>query len=146
MSSRGLATFSLVDYFVFLVMIVGSLSIGIYYGIRSNKTTEEFLMAGRSMSPFPVVLSLVATYISSISILGEYTVNRRTLAAYLEYSAYVISLRYKTGHLSHAVSVQTWNSATESVDKRMHWPAIQPVPWRVKLQAENNDMSMILSI
>ena len=71
MSSTVIATFTLVDYFVFLVMIVGSLGIGIYYGIRGNKTTEDFLLAGRSMSPFPVGLSMIATFISAISILGE---------------------------------------------------------------------------
>ena len=85
MSSQGLLTFSLVDYVVFMLMIVGSLSIGIYYGIRGNKNTEDFLMAGRSMSLFPVGLSLIATYISSISILGENIVSIRTIAIFLVY-------------------------------------------------------------
>ena len=63
--------FSFIDYIVFILTIIGSLAIGAYYGIKENKTTEDFLMAGRSMSPIPVALSLIATFISSISILGE---------------------------------------------------------------------------
>lgn len=71
MTSSGLSGFGVVDYIVFSVMLIGSLGIGVYYGIKGNKTTEEFLLAGRSLSPVPVAMSLIATYISSISILGE---------------------------------------------------------------------------
>ena len=65
------AEFSIIDYVVFIVLLIASLAIGVYYGVRGNKTTDEFLLAGRSMSPGPVALSLIATYISSIALLGE---------------------------------------------------------------------------
>ena len=71
MSVIGPPNFSIIDYIVFILTIVVSLVIGAYYGIKENKTTEDFLMAGRSMSPIPVALSLIATFISSIAILGE---------------------------------------------------------------------------
>ena len=64
-------TFGVVDYIVFALTIIVSLGIGAYYGIKGNQTTEDFLMAGRSMSTIPVALSLIATFISSISILGK---------------------------------------------------------------------------
>jgi len=70
MSVIGPPNFSIIDYIVFILTIVVSLVIGAYYGIKENKTTEDFLMAGRSMSPIPVALSLIATFISSIAILG----------------------------------------------------------------------------
>ena len=65
------AQFSIVDYVVFSLMLAGSLAIGLYFAFRGNKTTDDYLLASRSMSPLPVTLSLVATYFSSISILGE---------------------------------------------------------------------------
>ncbi|KAF2347514.1 Sodium/solute symporter [Trinorchestia longiramus] len=64
-------TFSPMDYFVFSVMIVASLGIGVYHCMRGNRTTDDFLLAGRSMTPVPIALSLTATFISSISILGN---------------------------------------------------------------------------
>lgn len=49
------------EYCVFAVVLILSLGIGVFYGFfnNKNKTNEEFLMASRSMSIFPVSLSLV---------------------------------------------------------------------------------------
>lgn len=66
----NISTFSLVDYVVFGATILSTMAIGVYHSVRGNKSTEDFLVASRSMSPLPVALSLTATYISSISILG----------------------------------------------------------------------------
>ncbi len=53
------------EYLVFSAVLVVSMGIGVFYGCfsKKNKTNEEFLMAGRSMSPFPVILSLICRYI-----------------------------------------------------------------------------------
>lgn len=63
--------FSAIDYAVFTLTLLSSLGIGLYHCIRGNKSTEDFLLASRSMSPLPVALSLTATFVSSISILGN---------------------------------------------------------------------------
>ena len=63
--------FSPYDYAVFVGCLCISLGIGAYYAFTGNKTTDDFLMAGRSMSPIPVALSFTATYLSSVSILGK---------------------------------------------------------------------------
>lgn len=49
------------EYIVFALVLVASLGIGVFYGCfgSKNKSNEEFLMAGRSMSITPVTLSLV---------------------------------------------------------------------------------------
>ncbi|XP_071119588.1 sodium-coupled monocarboxylate transporter 2-like [Haliotis cracherodii] len=59
------------DYTVFGVMVAVSVSIGIYHAIvgRHGKL-EEYLLAGRSMTFFPVALSLIATFTSTITMLG----------------------------------------------------------------------------
>lgn len=43
------------------------MGIGVFYGFfhKKNRTNEEFLMAGRSMSVFPVTLSLICRSIST---------------------------------------------------------------------------------
>ena len=64
------AHFGVVDYLVFLCVLASSLGIGAYYGVRGKQTTDEFLLAGRHMSVVPVAFSMVATFISSISLLG----------------------------------------------------------------------------
>ena len=68
---EGMTQFSVADYVVFSIMLAGSLGIGVYFSIKGNKTTDDFLLGGNSLKPFPVALSLLATYFSSISILGE---------------------------------------------------------------------------
>ena len=60
------------DYVLFAVLLAVSSVIGLYYGCTGSKqkTTAEFLMAGRSMSVFPVALSLLASFMSAITLLG----------------------------------------------------------------------------
>ncbi|XP_074659559.1 sodium-coupled monocarboxylate transporter 1-like [Tubulanus polymorphus] len=65
-------SFSAWDYVVFGIVLVVSAGIGIYYGCTGNRqsTTHTFLMADRQMSFFPVSLSLLASFMSAITILG----------------------------------------------------------------------------
>ncbi|KAK3878590.1 hypothetical protein Pcinc_016803 [Petrolisthes cinctipes] len=59
------------DYVMFGGMLLASLAIGIFYAFRDkNKANEDFLLGGRSMTCVPVSMSLVASYISAILVLG----------------------------------------------------------------------------
>ena len=52
------------DYLVFSLMLAVSAVIGIIYGCFGKKQdTSEFLMAGKSMTTFPVAMSLIARYV-----------------------------------------------------------------------------------
>ena len=79
--------FGIVNYVVFITMLLGntkfntcsyshfciclvSALIGVYYWWMGQKNTEEFLLAGRSMSTLPMTLSLVASFMSAITLLG----------------------------------------------------------------------------
>lgn len=62
--------FSVYDYVVFGAMLSVSAIIGIYYGFRGQKTTKELLMGGKSMSVFPVSMSVLASFMSAITLLG----------------------------------------------------------------------------
>ena len=64
--------FSILDYTVMISTVVASMAIGLYNGLRGgSKTAEEYSMAGRNMTPFPVALSLLATFIAANMILGN---------------------------------------------------------------------------
>jgi Na+/proline symporter len=65
-------TFHWLDYLIFILMLVISASIGIFYAIRDkrNQTTTIFLLGGRRMSLLPVTLSLMASFLSAILVLG----------------------------------------------------------------------------
>jgi hypothetical protein len=57
----ALQRFGLVDYVVFVSMLLVCALIGIYYGFCAGKVSEvEYLMGGRNMQTLPVALSLVA--------------------------------------------------------------------------------------
>ncbi|NXH41996.1 SC5A8 protein, partial [Dicaeum eximium] len=72
-SSLGrMGGFTVWDYVVFAAMLLISAIIGIYYAFvgGGQKTSKDFLMAGRSMSALPVALSLTASFMSAVTVLG----------------------------------------------------------------------------
>lgn len=66
--------FHTIDYVIFGIMLALSAGIGIFYGIRSRKQrsylASDYLIAGRTMSFGPVSLSLIASFMSSVTIIG----------------------------------------------------------------------------
>ncbi|XP_055396675.1 sodium-dependent multivitamin transporter isoform X2 [Bubalus kerabau] len=66
------STFSLVDYVVFVLLLVLSLAIGLYHAYRGwgRHSIGQLLLADRKMGCLPVALSLLATFQSAVAILG----------------------------------------------------------------------------
>ncbi|XP_047119826.1 sodium-coupled monocarboxylate transporter 1-like isoform X1 [Schistocerca piceifrons] len=63
-----------VDYAVFGGMLLVSAAIGVYYGFFARSSgADAYLVGGRSMSTIPVSLSLIASFISGITLLGMAT-------------------------------------------------------------------------
>lgn len=81
--SNSLKRFGAADYAVFISMLVSCSMVGLYFGyqdhkkrnksIRKNQGEEtlSYLMGGRNMNVFPVGMSLVASLVSGITILGK---------------------------------------------------------------------------
>ncbi|NXG56308.1 SC5A8 protein, partial [Hemiprocne comata] len=70
--SDSMARFSIWDYVVFAAMLTISAAIGVYYAFArgGQKTSKDFLMAGRKMTAFPVAISLTASFMSAVTVLG----------------------------------------------------------------------------
>ncbi|XP_062378122.1 solute carrier family 5 member 6 [Sardina pilchardus] len=68
----GVKHFSIADFVVFGMLLVISVAIGLYHALSGGRqrTTQEFLMADRSMSCLPLALSLMATFQSAVAIVG----------------------------------------------------------------------------
>lgn len=66
------SNFSIVDYFVFAFLLISSSMIGIFFWHKSRKNVSnaEFLTGKRKLSMFPVCLSLVASFLSTNTLLG----------------------------------------------------------------------------
>ncbi|XP_026737841.1 sodium-coupled monocarboxylate transporter 1-like isoform X1 [Trichoplusia ni] len=67
--------FGVGDYVVFGVLCAASCAGGVWYsaiGSRSKAVVDikDYLLGGRSMSTFPVAMSLIASYVSGVTILG----------------------------------------------------------------------------
>ncbi|XP_076041758.1 sodium-coupled monocarboxylate transporter 2-like [Oratosquilla oratoria] len=64
--------FTWVDYCSFGIMLLVSAGIGVFFGCCGKKQgdTSEFLMASKSMGSFPVAMSLIASFMSAITLLG----------------------------------------------------------------------------
>ena len=64
--------FGIEDYIVFVGLLMVSMAIGIYFGIKGRKkeSTEQYLMAGRQLSLIPVSVSIIVSIISSNTFLG----------------------------------------------------------------------------
>ncbi|TMW53134.1 hypothetical protein DOY81_001862 [Sarcophaga bullata] len=66
-----LQRFTWPDYLVFIAMFVLCILIGIYFGFMKKSMGEsDYLMGGRNMLVLPIALSLVASFISGITLLG----------------------------------------------------------------------------
>ncbi|XP_072106034.1 sodium/iodide cotransporter isoform X2 [Mobula birostris] len=65
-------TFSFWDYILFAGMFLTSVGIGIYYAVRQGGRTkvDEFFTGGRQLSALPVGLSLAASFMSAVQVLG----------------------------------------------------------------------------
>lgn len=64
--------FTVWDYLVLIVVLVLSAAIGVYYRLTGGrqKTTKEYLLADGSMPAWPVSFSLMASFMSAITLLG----------------------------------------------------------------------------
>ncbi|XP_067168729.1 sodium/iodide cotransporter isoform X2 [Apteryx mantelli] len=65
-------TFSLADYGVFGLMLLVSTGIGLFQALSrgGQKTSDDFFTGGRRMSAVPVGLSLSASFMSAVQVLG----------------------------------------------------------------------------
>lgn len=68
----GVKNFSVWDYVVFAGLFIISSGIGVFFAIKERKkaTSTEFLVGGRQMSCGPVALSLTASFLSAVTVLG----------------------------------------------------------------------------
>uniref|UniRef100_A0A1I8JBY3 Sodium-coupled monocarboxylate transporter 1 n=1 Tax=Macrostomum lignano TaxID=282301 RepID=A0A1I8JBY3_9PLAT len=66
-------SFHWADYVILVLSLLISCSVGIYFALSGGKqkTTAEYLMGDRSMRLVPVSVSLVASFLSAILILGH---------------------------------------------------------------------------
>jgi insulin-like growth factor 2 mRNA-binding protein 1 len=81
----SLQKFGWPDYLVFYSMLVVSVLVGVYFAYRDHQKrknvtesrrgslVQNYLVGGRKMPVFPVSMSLVASWMSGISLLGTST-------------------------------------------------------------------------
>ncbi|XP_065162813.1 sodium-coupled monocarboxylate transporter 1-like [Atheta coriaria] len=68
--------FGVYDYMVFLAMLSLCIVIGLYFAYKGKKhTAQDYLVGGRAMNTLPVAMSLIASWVSGISLLGIPTEN-----------------------------------------------------------------------
>jgi sodium-coupled monocarboxylate transporter 8/12 len=82
---NSLKHFGAADYFVFTFLLLSCTIVGLYFGYEDYKKKRrmknqrrgseamDYLVGGRNMKVFPVAMSLVASCISGIALLGEYS-------------------------------------------------------------------------
>ncbi|XP_051931099.1 sodium-coupled monocarboxylate transporter 1 [Hippocampus zosterae] len=66
------ATFSEWDYVVFAGTIVGAAGLGLFQAFRGRKesSSAEYFLGGRQMSAVPVAMSLTASFMSGVTVIG----------------------------------------------------------------------------
>ncbi|KAL3283630.1 hypothetical protein HHI36_006769 [Cryptolaemus montrouzieri] len=67
--------FSWADYLVLGAMLVISCGIGVFYGFfnKQQESSDDFLLGGSSMGTFPMAMSLAASFVTAIELLGNPT-------------------------------------------------------------------------
>nr|XP_054595558.1 sodium-coupled monocarboxylate transporter 1-like [Nothobranchius furzeri] len=69
-SSQGAGSFGIADYAVFVLMLVVSAGIGVYYAWM-DRSSGEFLTGGRTLTALPVSMSLTASIMSSVTLMSN---------------------------------------------------------------------------
>lgn len=65
--------FVIADFAVFAAMLAVSLAVGLYQALKGSSrqtNVDDFFMGGRNMSAVPVGLSLCASFMSAVQVLG----------------------------------------------------------------------------
>jgi solute carrier family 5 (sodium-coupled monocarboxylate transporter), member 8/12 len=84
---KSLSQFGKLDYAVFIAMLACCSCVGLFFGYKDHMKHKrskrnrrgsiidveaiDYLMGGRNMKVFPVSMSLVASFISGITLLGK---------------------------------------------------------------------------
>ncbi|CAG5103421.1 Similar to CG32669: Putative sodium-dependent multivitamin transporter (Drosophila melanogaster) [Cotesia congregata] len=65
--------FSWIDYLVLAIMLLVSCLIGTFYGFfsKKQKTSKDFLLGGSNIGTIPMAMSLAASFITAIELLGN---------------------------------------------------------------------------
>ncbi|GLH11439.1 Putative sodium-dependent multivitamin transporter, partial [Gryllus bimaculatus] len=72
--NQALQLFGIADYAVFAFMLLLCAAIGVYFGFFAGaRSADDYLMGGRSMGVVPISMSLIASFISGITLLGTPT-------------------------------------------------------------------------
>merc|ERR1719481_1606112 len=79
-------------------MLLISAAIGVYFWWKGQKNTEEFLMASRSMGTIPMTMSLVASFMSAITLLGT---PAELYVSGTQYVALVLAYPFVMGATAH---------------------------------------------
>lgn len=72
-SEPSISGFVLADYAVFTVMLLVSMAIGLFQALKKKPqdvSADDFFTGGRSMPAVPVGLSLCASFMSAVQVLG----------------------------------------------------------------------------
>ncbi|XP_074030971.1 sodium-coupled monocarboxylate transporter 1 isoform X3 [Leptinotarsa decemlineata] len=68
---ESMQRFGWVDYIMFIFMLGICVFVGLYFGIcKKSQTSQDYLVASRSMGVIPIAMSLLASWVSGISLLG----------------------------------------------------------------------------
>nr|BAE25637.1 unnamed protein product [Mus musculus] len=111
------------DYVVFAGLFVISSGIGVFFAIKERKktTSREFLVGGRQMSFGPVALSLTASFMSAVTVLGTPAEVYRFGASFFLFLISYVFVVFFTSELFLPVFYRSGITSTYEV--RDHLPA-----------------------
>ena len=93
-------TFSAMDFTVFGLLLVISTVIGVFFAWkdRQNRDENNYALGGRVFTAWPVALSLTATSISAITMMGKFPLRK---LSHLSLSKVTVYELYHTTVYSH---------------------------------------------
>lgn len=114
------SSLSVWDYLVFGLMLVLSSLIGIYYGYKGRqKSTKEYLTASGSMHWMPISVSLLASFLSAIALIGIpseiYTYGIQNFITYLSFVVMLLLAAWIYAPIFYQTKV---TSANEYLERR----------------------------
>lgn len=114
--------FSAADYGVFVVMLALSIAIGVFHGFFGGRqrTTREYLMGNKSLTSWTVSISLMASYLSAVNLLGipaEIYTYGAEFVLLIGFSFFIVMAAVNTFFLPvfHRLQVRSVNEVSELI-------------------------------
>jgi len=112
------------EYFIFSLMLLVSILIGVFFWWKGQNDNAEYMMGGKNMGTFPMTMSLIASFMSAITLLGT---PKEMYQFGTQYIFLVLAYPLVMGSAAHFYLPVFWKLQVSTSYEYLEWRFNKPV-------------------